>query len=176
MGTGIIVCGLNGTGKSTLGKALADTLQYFFIDHETLFFPNMDPQHPYAAPCSRAEAEQRLLHAVNAHRNFVYAAVKGNLSEHLRPLLQYAVLLEVPKAVRIQRMENRSYQKFGSRMLPNGDLYEQEKAFLDMAASRTEEEVRTWAGSLDCPVIWADGTKPVEETISYIIKKMMPSS
>ena len=31
MGTGIIVCGLNGTGKSTLGKALAEELGHHFI-------------------------------------------------------------------------------------------------------------------------------------------------
>ncbi len=30
MGTGIIICGLNGTGKSTLGKALAEKLHFLF--------------------------------------------------------------------------------------------------------------------------------------------------
>ena len=36
MGTGIIVCGLNGTGKSTLGKALAEALGHHFIDSEDI--------------------------------------------------------------------------------------------------------------------------------------------
>lgn len=34
---------------------------------------------------------------------------------------------------RIQRVKDRSFQKFDSRMLPGGDLYEKEKAFLEMA-------------------------------------------
>ena len=39
MGTGIMICGLNGTGKSTLGKALAEKLHFYFIDNEISIFP-----------------------------------------------------------------------------------------------------------------------------------------
>ena len=31
---GILICGLNGTGKSTLGRMLAERLGYCFIDNE----------------------------------------------------------------------------------------------------------------------------------------------
>ena len=31
MGTGIIICGLNGAGKSTIGKALAQKLDFHFL-------------------------------------------------------------------------------------------------------------------------------------------------
>ena len=42
------------------------------------------------------------------------------------------VLLNVPKDIRLQRVKDRSYRKFGNRILPNGDLYEQEKVFLNL--------------------------------------------
>lgn len=35
---GIIICGLNGTGKNTLGKALAEKLHFHFIGIENLYF------------------------------------------------------------------------------------------------------------------------------------------
>lgn len=38
MGIGIVVCGLNGCGKSTLGKALAEQMGIHYIDNEDLFF------------------------------------------------------------------------------------------------------------------------------------------
>ena len=49
MGIGILVCGSNGSGKSTVGKALAYELGYHFIDNEDLFFPKSDPNYPW--PC-----------------------------------------------------------------------------------------------------------------------------
>lgn len=36
MWTGIVVCGLNGTGKSALGKTLAERLHFHLIDIENL--------------------------------------------------------------------------------------------------------------------------------------------
>ena len=45
MGVGIVVCGLNGSGKSTVGQALAKKLGFFFIDHEALCFGNMNSDY-----------------------------------------------------------------------------------------------------------------------------------
>ncbi len=47
---GIIICGLNGTGKSTLGKALAEKLHFYFIDIENMYFPKTIPNYIYASP------------------------------------------------------------------------------------------------------------------------------
>ena len=52
---GIIICGLNGTGKSTLGKALAEKLHFHFIDIENLYFPKTNPNYIYASPRTRKE-------------------------------------------------------------------------------------------------------------------------
>lgn len=123
MGTGIIICGLNGTGKSTLGKALAEKLHFYFIDNEDLYFPKTDPVYIYAAPRTREEVEKFLLNEIKAHESFVFASVKGDYGESTDSFFQYAVLIDVPKDIRIERVKNRSFQKFGNRMLPGGDLY-----------------------------------------------------
>lgn len=170
MGTGIIVCGLNGSGKSTLGKALAESLGFHFIDNEDLFFPKSDPEYLYASPRSHKEVEELLMSEVKKHKNFILAAVKGNYGEAILPLYQYVVLMEVTKDVRLQRLKNRSFQKFGSRMLPGGDLYRQEKAFFDLVSSRDDNEAAEWAESMNCPIIKVDGTKPIEENTALIIK------
>ena len=46
MGIGIQICGLNGCGKSTLGRALAKELGFYFIDNENLFFSRTDIAEP----------------------------------------------------------------------------------------------------------------------------------
>lgn len=172
MGTGIIICGLNGAGKSTIGKALAKKLDFHFIDNEELYFPKTDPHYTYASPRTRKEVEQLLFSEIKAHKDFVFASVKGDYGENIYPFFQYAVLLDVPRNIRLQRVKERSFQKFGSRMLPDGDLYEQEENFFDVVKSRAENTVEEWVQSLSCPIIRVDGTKPIEENVKFIIERI----
>ena len=172
MGTGIIVCGLNGTGKSTLGKALAKELDFCFIDNEDLYFPKTSQHYTYASPRSREEVEKILFREIKAHENFVFASVKGDFGEYIYPFFQYAVLIHVPKDIRIQRVKNRSFQKFGNRILPGGDLYETEENFFRLVESRAENTVEEWVRSLSCPVIRIDGTKPMEENVHFIMEQI----
>ena len=72
MGISIIICGLNGSDKSILGKALAEKLGFYFIDDEDLFFGEKDSSYVYSEPHSRQEAEKILLNKVTAHENFVF--------------------------------------------------------------------------------------------------------
>ena len=172
MGTGIIVCGLNGSGKSTLGKALAENTGFHFIDNENLYFPKTCPEYMYASARSEKEVGELLLSEIKEHENFVFASVKGSYGENILSYYQYAVLIEVPKDIRLQRVRNRSYQKFGSRMLKGGDLYEREETFFDFVNSRPENDVEIWIQSLNCPVIRVDGTKPIKENVTFIINQI----
>ena len=171
MGTGILVCGLNGTGKSTLGKALAERLHFHFIDNEDLYFPKIDPAYIYAAPRTREEVEKLLLNEIEKHEDFVFASVKGDYGEKIDRFFQYAVLIDVPKDIRIWRVRNRSFQKFGERMLISGDFHEQEEKFFDFVEAQPENTVEEWVKSLKCPVLRFDGTKPVEENVNFIMGK-----
>lgn len=169
---GVIICGLNGTGKSTLGKVLAEKLNFYFIDIEDLYFPKTDPNYIYTSPRTRKEVERLLLQEVKTHKNFILASVKGDYGEDIYSFIQYAVLLEVPKNIRLQRVKNRSFQKFGDRMLLGGDLYEQEEKFFRFVESREENTVKEWVKSLKCPVIQIDGTKSIDENTNFIMERI----
>ncbi len=167
-GTGILVCGLNGAGKSTLGKALAERLGFRFIDNEDLYFSKTDARYVYASPRTREEAEKRLLAELEAHKDFVFASVKGDWAPAL-PRFRYAVLVEVPREVRLERVRTRSFQKFGERALPGGDLYEEEASFFELVSSRPENFVAEWTDVLRCPLLRVDGERPVEENVERIV-------
>ena len=173
MGMGIIVCGLNGCGKSTLGKALAKQMGYHFIDIENLYFTQPTIDTPYANPRSRSEVEKQLMEEVLKHSDFVFSAIKGDYGEELQRFFQYAIVIEVPKEIRTQRVRNRSFQKFGSRMLEGGDLYEAEEQFFAMAEARTETFYEQWLRSLQCPVIRVDGTRPIKENVQFVIHQIV---
>ncbi|MBR4655757.1 MAG: AAA family ATPase [Oscillospiraceae bacterium] len=166
---GILICGLNGVGKSTVGRLLAQRLAYRFIDNEDLFFPKEDPEYVYSHPRSKKEVIQLLEESIFLDRRFVFAAVRGDYGDKLLSLLDYAVLIDVPKSVRLQRVHDRSFAKFGERMLSGGDLYEREDAFFSLVSSRPENYVSSWLECVNCPVVRIDGTRPAEENVKFLI-------
>lgn len=166
---GILICGLNGTGKSTIGSILAERLGYNFIDNEDLFHPKTDPGYIFSNPRSREEVELILNTMISVNNQFVFSAVKGDYGENLIAALDYSILIEVPREIRIQRVKERSYQKFGKRMLPGGDLYEQECAWFTFVENRSEDYVSKWIEQINCPVIRLDGTLPVMDNIDYLL-------
>ena len=171
MRTGIIMCGLNGAGKSTLGRALADRLNYRFIDNEDLYFPKTDPDYMYAVERTQEEVEELLLNEIKTYGDFVFTSVKGNYEKAL-PFFDLAVLVSVPREIRLQRVRERSFKKFGERALPGGDLYEREQGFFELISSRAENTVEEWLKTFGGRVIRVDGTKPISENVDFIAEEI----
>ena len=167
---GILICGMNGTGKSTLGRMLARRLNCEFIDNEDLYFAKEDAAYPFANPRSREEAIRILEKRIAGNDRFVFAAVKGNYGDKLIAALDCAVLIEAPKAVRMQRVRQRSYQKFGDRILAGGDLFERESTWFALVDSRPEDYAAKGLEGMSCPVLRVDGTLPIEENVERILR------
>ena len=168
----IVVCGLNGAGKSTLGKALAEKLNYRFIDIEDIYFPKDNPEYKYLNPRPFEEVERILSNIISENNNFVLALVKGNFNKDIVSHFKCAVYIEAPKETRIKRVYQRSYNKFGERMLEGGDLYEKEKAFFDFVKSKDENTVEVWMSSISCPIIRVNGTLPIDVNVTFIANRV----
>jgi hypothetical protein len=142
---------------------------YEFIDNEDLFFPKTDPSYTFSSPRSEEEVIRLLEDKISGNNRFIFAAVKGNYGDRLIALLDYIVLIEVPKQIRSNRVRDRSYQKFGDRILPGGDLYEKENKWFSLTDNRPDTYVTDWLETLDRPVIRIDGTLPVEKNVNYLV-------
>ena len=160
MPRGVFIFGLNGCGKTTLGRALSRMLDAYALDVEDFYFPIPGD---YAVHRDRREVARMMLAEMRRHERFVLSCVNGDWGNEIESLCACAVLLSAPPEVRLARIKARSLALFGARSLPGGDLYGQERAFLQRAASRTGQPIEEWLSSLACPVLRLDGALPVEE-------------
>ena len=110
----ILICGLNGAGKSTIGRALAAETGWRFMDAEDYFFEG----DSYDAPRSREEVCGMLRRDMGGEQNFIFASVKGDYGYDIIRLFTCAVYISIPKAESLRRIRDRSFEKFGRRMLP----------------------------------------------------------
>ncbi len=165
---GICVCGLNGSGKTTLGAALAERLGYKHMDVEDYYFTRAD--NPYASARTRDEVEVLLLEDIKQNPCFVFSAVNGNMNEEINSCYDLVVYLEVPQEIRMKRIRQRAFDKFGDRVLPDGDMYEQEENFFAFAEKRSPEKIEEWLQTLTCRVVILDGSKPIEDNIKALVE------
>ncbi|MGN0448604.1 MAG: AAA family ATPase [Acutalibacteraceae bacterium] len=164
----ILICGANGVGKTTFGKALSNATGWKFMDIEDYIFSD-NSENPYEPVRTRNEVKALLLEDLTNASNFIFSSVKGNYGEEISSSFTCAVYIEAPKELRSKRVWERSYQKLGDRIIKGGDLYEQEKRFLDMVESRPENDVSEWLKTIAVPVISIDGTKPVYENVKIVL-------
>ena len=169
----IIVCGGNGAGKSTLGKQLAQKLNYKFMDIEDYYFPKTDANYIYSTARSREEVSSLLLEDMKRHKNFILASVKGDYGDEIVSMFTCGVYINMPRDIRLKRVRDRAFGKFGDRMLPGGDLYEREQRFFDMVERRPEQYVEDWLKSLSIPIITIDGTKSVDFNVEVVLRSLV---
>jgi len=154
---GIIVFGANGSGKTTLGRALARVLNFKHMDVEDYAFA--DSEIPYANERSLDEQLRLMLADIEKHRSFVLSAVTGDFGDIIPKYYELAVYVSVPLELRLERIKQRAYDKFGSRVCKGGDMYEQQIEFQNFVASRLLSRIEKWTETLSCPIIRIDGTE-----------------
>lgn len=171
MPSGIIVLGANGSGKSTIGRELAKTLKFKYMDIEDYHF--IDSKIPYTVERSHEECLKLMIADIEKYQSFVISAVTGDFGEEISSLYNLAVLISVPLEIRIERIKQRAYNKYGKRVREGGDMYEQNLNFIDFVTSRSLSKIEQWAETLICPVIHIDGTKSISRNTKLIIEKYL---
>ena len=166
----IAIVGGNGSGKTTLGAALSKELNCKHMDIENYYFE--DAEIPYSKSRSRKEVLLLMEQDVMNYPNFIISAVNADLGEKINSLYECVIYLQVPFDIRLNRVKQRAFDKFGERVLVGGDMYEQEQGFFDFVVKKTMKKTDDWAKCLSCPIIYVDGTNPIDETIGLLLKQL----
>ena len=174
MPRGIIIFGSAGAGKTTLGKMVAQQLNYPYYDIDDYIW-RKDTAIPFQIMYSRDEKAGRLLEAISKHEHFVMAGSMDSFNAPFVPLFDLAVHITVTPEVRAARIHERELAIFGDRILEGGDMYEEHQRFLDSAA-RYETDgspcLKThleWAKTLPCKVLYLNGEDELVKNVRLIV-------
>ena len=175
---GVMIFGPAGSGKTTLGRLIAEQLGVLFVDVDD-FIWRKDTQIPFSAMYSRAEKIERLMAAIAETDRFVMAGSMDSFHEHFDPFFALAVHLTAPAEIRVDRVHRREYTQFGDRILKGGDMYEAHLRFLDDVAAYDAGGGPTsfavhdaWARALLCPVLRLDGSEDMQRNADAVLERL----
>lgn len=165
---GIILLGANGSGKSTLGRELSRVLNFAHFDVEEYYFYKTNI--PYTAMRPEEERVRMLLSDIKKYGSFVMSGDISDWGKEFLTVFDLVIFLTAPADIRMKRIENREYKRWGDRVREGGDMYEQQQKFRAFAASRDISKLEPRASLYSCPVLRVDSTKPLKENIDEILK------
>lgn len=92
------------------------------------------------------------------------------------------MFIDTPTDIRIERLKKREYERFGKRILENGDMYEEHTKFIEWAKTydtagnnqRSRALHEEWIPKLSCPVLRLDGTKPLTDMMYEVERLLLP--
>ena len=165
----IHIFGAAGSGTSTLGRALAERLGLKFMDSDDYYWLPTEPRFTAKRP---PEERLRLMEAdIERSEGAVISGAFAGWGDPLIKKFTLAIRLVTPTDVRIQRIKEREYRRFGDRISEGGDMYAQHQDFLLWAASyddgdetmRSKAQHDKWQAALPCKSIVLCGLHTVEE-------------
>ena len=174
----IHIFGASGSGTSTLGRKICDELGYFFMDTDDYFW---DPAYPeYTVKRSFEERLRLMKEDIESHDDVVISGSLVDWGDELIPLFTLAIRLVTDTAVRIERLRAREKEKFGDRLLPGGDYYENHKEFIEWAGSydtgdvnmRSKAKHDEWQKLLLCKRIVLDGASDLDANFQYVKREL----
>lgn len=167
----IHITGAAGSGTSTLGHAIGERFGFVHLDTDDFFWEQTDP--PFTAKREVGKRQALLGQAMDGVDRCVVSGSLTEWGDRFIPRFDLVIYVFTPTPIRIQRLHEREYRRFGDRILPGGDMHEEHLAFIEWAGQydtggmdmRSAPHHREWLKRMACPVIKTDGTDPIEGTL-----------
>ncbi|MDX8047184.1 AAA family ATPase [Gracilibacillus sp. S3-1-1] len=172
MKNNIHILGASGSGTSTLGEALSDVLPHTKLDSDDYLW-----ETKYTELRSAPERRSMLKQDVTSHKNWILSGAICGWGDSFKDYFDLVIFLEIPKDIRLQRLKDREFERYGKEVLAGGSRYEESQTFLEWAAlyDTAGMEVRSkvlheyWMKELSCPILRIVGDCSVEERVDRVL-------
>lgn len=170
----IQVIGASGTGKSTLCKYISEKTGIYWIDTDKYLWKDSSFTENHLVE----ERFKMYNDDIANHQDYVVSGSVHSWNPEGFNDRELLVLLILDEEIRMKRIYDREFARFGERMLPGGDHYHLTCEFLDWCRTYlTEDEnaVNSLASHMlrlkeaSCKTLVLDGNQPVYALYAHII-------
>lgn len=174
----IHVFGASGSGTTTLSRALSERLAVDHFDADEYFWAPTEPPFTQKHP---PEKRVELLAAdLDRADGWVLSGSMCGWGDVFVRRFTLAVYLRIPGDIRMQRLARRETERYGARIEPGGDMYEQSREFLAWArryeSAGFEQRSRVlhdwWIGNLSCPVMRVEYDAPTDAWADAVMARL----
>jgi len=166
----ILVTGASGSGTSTLGRAVAVSLEADLVEADELFWLPTDP--PFKEKRAASERAALLRERLSSsHRLVVSGSIDGWGSE-LEDAFNLIVFLYAPAELRVERLRARELRQLGrvdEEFIAWAAQYD-----VGAMAGRSLARHLAWLEARTCPVLRLSGAESVEALRSAVLAAIVP--
>jgi adenylate kinase family enzyme len=174
------ITGASGCGVTTLGSALSGRLGAVHIDTDDHFWVASDP--PYRVKREVPERLERIRSEQARTGRWVLSGTLDGWAEPVSGEADLIVFLEVPTAIRLERLRRRESERFGAALVPGGPMHGSHLEFIEWAAhyddgslpGRNRPRHEEWLAHLPLPVLRLDGTRATGALVEAVLASAEP--
>lgn len=162
--TRIHITGASGSGTSTLGRSVAESLGLKFLDADQYFWLPTNP--PFREKRAKPERLARLEADIEGSGGFVLSGSICGWDRGLEDSFDLIVFLSVPNDIRLERLKRREMERYGAlnqEFLDWASRYEE--GDLTVRSRRLHER---WLGERRCVVLRLEGDLTNEQRLAAV--------
>ncbi|MYL47818.1 hypothetical protein GLV94_19460 [Virgibacillus halodenitrificans] len=168
----IHILGAAGSGTSTLGASLSKVLTHKHLDTDDYFWISK-----FTAQRQVTERIKMLKKDLSIYQKWILSGALCGWGDEFKSYFDLVVFLWIPQDIRLQRLQEREFQRYGNEILAGGSKHDQSEVFLEWASlyDNAGMEVRSktlhehWMTDLSCPILRIEGNYSVEEQVNIVL-------
>lgn len=170
----IHILGASGSGTTTLAKAISEKFGYRHLDTDNYFW------HPTEEPFTQTRSVEERIHLLGPdlqkHDRWVLSGSLCGWGDVFIPYFDMVLFMWIPEELRIKRLEEREWQRYGEDIAVGGKRHESYLTFMQWASMYDHAglEVRSralheeWLATLPCPVVRLEGDLSMEDKLDHV--------
>ncbi|ASK63994.1 hypothetical protein CFK37_18450 [Virgibacillus phasianinus] len=174
----IHILGAAGSGTSTLGASLSEVLPHTHLDTDDYFWISK-----YTKQRQVPARRQMLKMDLSLYENWILSGATCGWGNNFKSCFDLVIFLWIPQGIRIARLQQREFERYGNEVLAGGSKYDHSKEFIKWASlyDHAGMEVRSktshehWLGELSCPIIRMEEDLSVDERVDIVLDYLKPN-